>query len=223
MRRTPVYIVCSPRPAVGKTLIARALTEFLLLQRGAVIAFDLNLREPSLLDYLPAVTETALISDTFGQMALMDRLIVNDGVPKVVDLGFHAFDDFFKIIAEIGLMKEADRRGVDPIVLFIPDRDRSSSAAWAMLRETFPNAALVPVENEHVLWGPLPQGFGRVRPFRIAALPAFLKSIIGRLNFSFTHYLRTNKDQSSELHQWVRNNYTRFRELELNLILHKLG
>jgi hypothetical protein len=208
---------------VGKTLIARALTEFLLLQRGAVIAFDLNLREPSLLNYLPAVTETALISDTFGQMALMDRLIVNDGVPKVVDLGFHAFDDFFKIIAEIGLMKEADRRGVDPIVLFIPDRDRSSSMAWAMLRETFPNAALVPVENEHVLWGPLPQGFGRVRPFRIAALPAFLKSIIGRLNFSFTHYLRTNKDQSSELHQWVRNNYTRFRELELNLILHKLG
>jgi hypothetical protein len=201
----------------------RALTEFLLLQRGAVIAFDLNLREPSLLNYLPAVTETALISDTFGQMALMDRLIVNDGVPKVVDLGFHAFDDFFKIIAEIGLMKEADRRGVDPIVLFIPDRDRSSSMAWAMLRETFPNAALVPVENEHVLWGPLPQGFGRVRPFRIAALPAFLKSIIGRLNFSFTHYLRTNKDQSSELHQWVRNNYTRFRELELNLILHKLG
>ncbi|MBC8831916.1 hypothetical protein IAI13_36980, partial [Escherichia coli] len=49
------------------------------------------------------------------------------------------------------------------------------------------------------------------------------KSIIGRLNFSFTHYLRDNKDQSSELHQWVRTNYTRFRELELNLILHKLG
>ncbi|NGX98784.1 MAG: hypothetical protein G4V63_27335, partial [Candidatus Afipia apatlaquensis] len=57
----------------------------------------------------------------------------------------------------------------------------------------------------------------------VAALPAFLKSIIGRLNFSFTHYLRDNKDQSSELHQWVRTNYTRFRELELNLILHKLG
>ncbi len=53
MRRTTVYIVCSPRPAVGKTLIARVLTEFLLLQRGAVSAFDINLREPSLLNYLP--------------------------------------------------------------------------------------------------------------------------------------------------------------------------
>ena len=85
MRRTPVYIVCSPRPAVGKTLIARALTEFLVLQRGKVIAFDINLREPSLLNYLPRITETAAISDTFGQMALMDRLIVNDNVPKVVE------------------------------------------------------------------------------------------------------------------------------------------
>jgi len=92
-----------------------------------------------------------------------------------------------------------------------------------MLRATLPRTALVPVENEHVLWGPLPQGFEGVRPFKVAALPAFLKSIIGRLSFSFTHYLRTNKDQSSELHQWVRNNYTHFRELELNLILHKLG
>jgi hypothetical protein len=222
MRRTSVYIVCSPRPAVGKTLIARVLTEFLLLQRGAVSAFDINLREPSLLNYLPRVTETAAISDTFGQMALMDRLIVNDGVPKVVDLGFHAFDDFFKMIAEIGFMKEADRRDIDPVVLFIPDRDRASVVAWQMLRATFPDAAVIPVDNEHVLWGALPQAFAGVRPFRIAALPAFLKSIIGRLNFSFTHYLRDNKDQSSELHQWVRNNYTRFRELELNLILHKL-
>lgn len=119
--------------------------------------------------------------------------------------------------------KEADRRGVDPIVLFIPDRDRASIVAWTMLRDTFPNAALVPVENEHVLWGELPDTFGRVRPFKVAALPAFLKSIIGRLNFSFSQYLRSNKDQSSELHQWVRTNYTRFRELELNLILHKLG
>jgi len=26
-------------------------------------------------------------------MSLMDRLIVNDGIAKVIDLGFHAFDE----------------------------------------------------------------------------------------------------------------------------------
>ena len=44
MRRTPVYIICSPRPQVGKTLVARLLTEFLALKNnGVVTAFDINL------------------------------------------------------------------------------------------------------------------------------------------------------------------------------------
>jgi hypothetical protein len=129
MPHTLVYIVCSPRPLVGKTLIARLLSEFLLLKNGAVTAFDINLKEPSLLDYLPRITETAEVDDTFGKMALMDRLIVNDGVGKVIDLGFHAFDEFFKMSEEIGFMKEAARRGVAPIVLFVGDTDRASARA----------------------------------------------------------------------------------------------
>ena len=110
MSATPVYIVCSPRPLVGKTLLARLLSEFLLLKDGTVSAFDINLKEPSLLEYLPRVTETADVADTFGKMALMDRLIVHDGVAKVVDLGFHAFDEFFRMTSEIGFLKEAARR-----------------------------------------------------------------------------------------------------------------
>jgi hypothetical protein len=78
MRPTPVYIICSPRPLVGKTLIARLLSEFLLFKNGNVAAFDVNLKEPSLLEYLPNITETAEIDDTFGKMALMDRVIIND-------------------------------------------------------------------------------------------------------------------------------------------------
>ena len=131
MRRTPVYIICSPRPLVGKTLIARLLSEFLLLKNGTVSAFDVNLKEPSLLDYLPDITETAEIDDTFGKMALMDRLIVNDGVAKVIDLGFHAFDEFFRMTEEIGFIKEAARRGVAPVVLFVADTDRVSARGYA--------------------------------------------------------------------------------------------
>ena len=95
MSHTPVYIVCSPRPLVGKTLTARLLSEFLLLKNGTVTSFDINLKEPSLLEYLPDITETADVDNTYGKMQLMDRLIINDGVPKVIDLGFHAFYVFF--------------------------------------------------------------------------------------------------------------------------------
>ncbi len=59
------------------------------------------------------------------------------------------------------------------------------------------------------------------RLLRIAALPSFLKIYIDRLTFSFTDYLRNEKDSSTELHQWVRRNYLSFRELELSLILQK--
>ena len=219
MARTPVFIICSPRPLVGKTLIARLLTEYLLLKHGTVAAFDINLKEPSLLDFLPRVTETADVIDTFGKMQLMDRLIVNDGVGKVIDLGFHAFDEFFKMTGEIGFMKEAARRGVSPLILFVADTDRVSARAFPMLQQQIPPVALVTIDNEQIVRGELPPAFARGRVLRIAALPVFLKTYIDRLSFSFTGYLRNEKDSSTELHQWIRENYFSFRELELNLML----
>ena len=221
MRQTPVYIICSPRPLVGKTLIARLLSEFLLLKNGEVAAFDINLKEPSLLEYLPRITETAEVDNTFGKMALMDRLIVNDSVAKVIDLGFHAFDEFFKMTDEIGFMKEAVRRGVAPVILFVADTDRASAAGYSMLQQQIPPNALIAIDNEHVVRGELPAAMERGRVIRISALPVFLKTYIDRLNFSFTDYLRTEKDSSTELHQWIRRNYLSFRELELSLILQR--
>lgn len=219
MSRTPVYIICSTRPQVGKTLMARLLTEFLKLQRGDVVAFDVSLKEPSLLDFLPRLTETADINDTFGKMALMDRLIVHDETAKVIDLGYHAFDEFFQMTAEIGFAKEAARRGVAPIVLFMGDSDRASLRAYEMLQQQYPQRALYVVDNEQVLRGEVPRALGQGKMLHVAALPPFLKTYIDRLNFSFTGYLRSEHDSSTELHQWIRRNYFAFREIELGLLL----
>jgi hypothetical protein len=220
MRQTLVYIICSPRPLVGKTLIARLLSEYLALKNGEVVAFDVNLKEPSLLDYLPDITQTAEVGDTFGKMELMDRLIVNDGVPKVIDLGFHAFDEFFKMTEEIGFMKEAIRRGIGPVVLFVGDTDRVSARSYPVLQRQIPPTALVTIENEYVVRGELPEAFAQGKVLHIAALPNFLKTYIDRLSFSFTDYLRNEPDSSTELHQWIRRIYLSFRQLELGLILH---
>jgi hypothetical protein len=221
MHHTPVYIICSPRPLVGKTLLARLLSEFLLLKNGEAAAFDINLKEPSLLEYLPDITETAAVEDTFGKMSLMDRLIINDGVAKIIDLGFHAFDEFFKMTEEIGFIKEAARRGISPVILFVADTDRVSARGYPTLQQQVPATALVTVDNEYVVRGELPAAMAGGRVLRIAALPVFLKTYIDRLTFSFTDYLRTEKDTSTELHQWIRRNYLSFRELELSLILQR--
>src|SRR5437870_4679989 len=203
MSATPVYIICSPRPLVGKTLLARLLSEFLLLKDGRVSSFDINLKEPSLLEYLPKITETADVIDTYGKMQLMDRLIVNDGVAKVIDLGFHAFDEFFKMTDEIGFMKEAARRNVAPAILFVADTDRGSARAYPMLQQQVPPNALIVVDNEHVVRGELPAAMAQGRTLRISALPVFLKTYIDRFTFSFTGYLRSERDSSTELHQWI--------------------
>jgi hypothetical protein len=69
-----------------------------------------------------------------------------------------------------------------------------------------------------VVRGELPEAMGYGRVFSIAALPVFLKTYIDRLGFSFTTYLRNEKDTSTELHQWIRKNYFSFREIELSLV-----
>jgi hypothetical protein len=221
MPATPVYIICSPRPQVGKTLIARLLSEFLLLKNGNVAAFDINLKEPSLLEYLPRITETADIMDTFGKMQLMDRVIANDGVAKVIDLGFHAFDEFFKMTEEIGFLKEAVRRNVVPMVLYVGDADRFSTRGHETLRHQIPHANLITVDNEYVVRGELPEALSRGHTLRLSALPMFLRTYIDRQTFSFTDYLRQEKDSSTELHQWIRKNYYNFREIEMSLVLQR--
>jgi hypothetical protein len=197
MPATPVYIICSPRPQVGRTLIARLLCEFQLLKNGNVAAFDINLKEPSLFEYLPDITETGDIMDTVGKMQLMDRVVADDGVAKVIDLGFHAFDEFFKMSEEIGFMKEALRRNVAPMVLFIGDSDRVSMRGHTTLRHRVPHANLIIVDNEYVARGELPEALSRGHVLRISALPLFLKTYIDRLTFSFTDYLRQEKDSST--------------------------
>ncbi len=222
MSRTPVYIVCSPRPQVGKTLLSRLLVEFLLLQRHHARGFDINVKEPSLIDFLPDVTELADVIDIQGKMQLMDQLIVNDGLGKVVDLGYHAYDEFFRMIEEIGFMKEADRRGVDPIVMYMADADSRSGASFAKLKRTFTDYAIIPVDNEHVLQGEPPASYAGLHTLRIRALPPFLRTYIDRRSFSFTQFLRTDSDPSSELNQWIRTNYLKFREIQLNLVEYRL-
>src|ERR1700748_3821512 len=198
MSFTPVYIICSPRPLVGKTMVARLLSEFLLLKNGTVLSFDINLKEPSLLDYLPRITETAAIDDTYGKMQLMDRLIIDDGV-----------------------IKEAARRRIAPVILFVADADRVSRRSHEMLRRQIPRSALITIDNEFVARGELPPEMIEGRMLHIAALPMFLKTYIDRETFSFTDYLRQERDSSTELHQWIRRNYLSFRELALSLILQK--
>jgi hypothetical protein len=226
-RRTPIFIVASPRPRVGKTLFARALVEFFCAQRRPVSAFDVNPDEFALLEHLPAYTAASSLHDTRGEMALFDQLIMPDQVPKVVDLGHGLFDRFFAVMQAIDFSTEARRKAVVPMVLFVADPDQRARQGYAMLCDRFAELALVPVFNEAVPvvarysdnFPPAPRGGA---PVLIPAISPVVRSVVERPNFSFLSYASKTTDPTAELFDWTRRVFLIFRELEVRLLLGEL-
>jgi hypothetical protein len=227
-RRTPVFIVTSTRPRIGKTLVARALTEYFAAQNRPVAAFDVNPGEFKLIDHLPAYTAAASLDHTRGEIALFDQLVAGDDVAKVVDLGHMMFERFFAVVQQIDFMIEARRRGVAPIVMFVADPDDRARQGYALLASRFPDLPLVPVLNDHIpqfkpYHANFPPAGNGGEPVRIPALTPVVRSVVDRPNFSFIAYASKTSDKTSELFDWMRRVFIAFRELEVRLLLHEVA
>ena len=226
-RQTPIFIVTSSRPRVGKTLIARALIEFFCAQRRPVSAFDVNPDDFTLLDHLPGYTAAASIRDTRGEVALFDQLVMTDGVPKVVDLGHGLFGRFFTVMQQIDFTAECQRRAIVPMVLFLADTDERARQGYALLSARFPDLALVAVLNEvvpHIAryrdnFPPTRRGGA---PVIVPALTPVLRSVIARPGFSFVSYATNATDTTAELYDWTRKLFLAFHDLEVRLLLGRL-
>src|SRR5271155_1828509 len=140
----PLYIVTSPRPRMGKTLLARLLMDFLRDSGRPLVGFDLNPGEPLLAGRFPKLVWPVDIADTRGQMALFDRLLADTASTKVIDLGYGPFDQFFAVMREIGFVQEAWRRSIEPIVFYITDPAAATVRNYAELQRRLP-ASFVPV------------------------------------------------------------------------------
>jgi hypothetical protein len=226
--RNSVTIVASPRPRVGKTLVARLITDFHRHEGRPVVAFDVNSGEDTLVQFLPAQTSAASIADIRGQMALFDRLIADDGVSKVVDLGAESFTAFFALAGKIGFVEEARRRAVAPTVLFVMTPDRTAVEAYRHLYERFPALTLTPVHNE--ILGPARHRDkylfvgGATVELRLPLLTRSLRQAIETPPFSLADLLRGGEsevapDTRADLQSWVRRVFLEFRERELRILL----
>ncbi|HMF23681.1 MAG TPA: hypothetical protein VKG24_16350 [Pseudolabrys sp.] len=226
--RNSITIVASPRPRVGKTLLARLVTDFHRQESRSIAAFDLNFGERTLTQFLPEYATTATVRDISGQMALFDRLVVEDGTTKIVDLGHESFEFFFTLAHQIGFVEEAQRRSIAVAILFTVTPDQTSIEAYRKLRERFAQATLTPVHNE--ILGPAQHrdkyplaGGGQVM-MRIPVLAPGLRRYIETPPFSFADSNMSNAvcvplDVHAELQRWLRRIYLEFRELDLRILL----
>ena len=223
---TPLYIVASRHPRVGKTLIARLLIEFFRFSGRAPEGYDLDPREPTLAKYFPGLVWTMDIADTPGQMALFDRLVADAPRITVIDLGHGLFERFFGVMTEIGFEQEARRRGIEPVVLFITDSAPITARSYAELRRRLRLTTFVPVHNEAVAFMFIPQDFPPTRPecgvIRIPRLSPVVRGVIDRPGFSFGTYMDRQPGGPTEVHSWIGNIFAQFRDLELRLLIGEL-
>jgi hypothetical protein len=227
MQQRPLYIIASPRPRVGKTLIARLLIEFFRASNRPVFGYDLNPGEPALTGYFPNLVSTVNIADTRGQMALFDRLIADGRRTTVIDLGYGLFDQFFSVMGEVGFEEEARRRLIEPIVLFIGNLAPSTARTYAELQRRLPNTTFVPVHNESASFMFIKKDLPPTRPeygvVRIPCLSSTVRGAINRRGFSFAAHMANRPGNATEVHERIRAVFAQFRDLELRLLIGKLN
>jgi hypothetical protein len=87
-------------------------------------------------------------------------------------------------------------------------------------------ATFVPVHNESVSLMFAKQDFPGTRAecgfIRIPRLSPIVRGVIDRPNFSFAAYMTEQPGGPTEVHQWVSEIFTEFRELELRLLMGRL-
>lgn len=222
----PLYIIAAQHPRVGKTLIARLLTEYLRADGRPAAGYDLDPREPAYASLFPDMVSTVDISTTPGQMALFDRLLADSLRATVIDLGHGTTDQFFAVMAEIGFEREARRQWMQPVVLFIADSAPATAQAYAQFRSLLPKTTFVPVHNEAVAsmlveheFPPSRRDYGMLR---IPRLSPVVRGVIDRSGFSFAAYMGDQPGGPTEIHTWVANIFAQFRELELRLLIGEL-
>lgn len=228
--RTPLFIVCSPQVRVGRTLVARLLIDFFLMEDREVAGFDFDAEPPSLADFLPSHTTIAEVGDIQGQMALFDRLILPDHVAKIVDLAPASLQQFFNVMGQIDFIDAARGRGIEPVALYIATPEPIAQRVYAGLQKSLPELVLVPVYNEAIAEGqrarrnfPLSHHAVSV-PIQIPALPAHFYRYLEKPPFSFAGFRGTPPqdiplDSYLELLRWMKRVFVEFRELELRLLL----
>jgi hypothetical protein len=151
-----IYITASDQNRNGKTLLARLITDYLLLDGKDPFIIDTDSPDGPLRQFFPGRTVLAEFERMQGQMRLFDTILASPGRDYVVDLPQRHMHDFFKAVHELKFFAEAKAAGFRIIVFFVVDRTLASLKAAKTTFEEPGIDLFVPVKNENIgsLWPP---------------------------------------------------------------------
>ena len=180
-----VYIVASDQSRNGKTLLARLLADYLLLDGKDPFLIDTDAPEGPLRHFFPGRTALADFEKIQGRMTAFDTILAAPGRDYVVDLPQRHMLDFFIAVRELDFFAAAKAAGFRVIVFFIVDRATSSLRAAKDVYGEMGIDLFVAVKNEFVgsAW---PPGEGALV---IPILPRDVALAISEKRFSLRNFV----------------------------------
>jgi hypothetical protein len=181
-----IYIVASDQHRNGKTLLARLLVDYLMIDGRDPFVFDTDAPDGPLRSFFPGRTALADFAAITGQMKLFDTILVGTGRDYVVDLPARHTESFFAAERDLAFFAECKRLGFRVFLFFIVDQSFVSMKAAKALQH-YPNVDLfVPVRNMSVRssW---PEDDGALT---IPYLSAPIASAVGHKRFSFRAFVQ---------------------------------
>jgi hypothetical protein len=142
-----VHIVCSDQHRNGKTLLARLLVDFLMLDGRDPFCIDTDAPEGPLRAYFPGRTALADFAAITGQMKVFDTILAAPGRDYVIDLPARHTERFFQTARDLGFFAECAKLGFRVFVFYIVDNSFHSLKAAYALRDQGDFDLFIPVRN----------------------------------------------------------------------------
>ena len=186
-----IHIVASDANRNGKTLLARLITDYLLLDKRDPFLIDTDAPEGPLRHFFPGRTVLADFEKTPGQMKVFDTILGAPGRDYVVDLPQRNMLAFFTATAELNFWQEARAVGFRIFVYFIVDRASSSLRAAREIEQLVSADLFIAVRNDHVgsSWP------ASVPSLHLSAFPQHLSIEISDKRFSLSQFVLGDEQQ----------------------------
>ncbi|MBC8036455.1 MAG: hypothetical protein H7X89_04485 [Rhizobiales bacterium] len=182
-----VHIVCSDRHRNGKTLLARVLVDYLMLDGRDPFVIDAGFPDGPLRNYFPGRTALVDFETIPGQMKLFDTILGSPGRDYVIDLPSGQTENFFKASGELGFIGEARHQGFKIVVLFVVDQTPDSLKTAKTLEAGAQPDAMVLVRNGFV--GSTLVDISHRIVIDMPELDAHIAAFAGTRRFSFRGFL----------------------------------
>jgi hypothetical protein len=151
-----IHIVASDEFRNGKTLLARCLADYLMLDRRDPFLIDTDTPDGNLRDYFPGRTQLANFAKVQGQIKIFDAILASPGRDYVIDLTAKHTNDFLQDVAELNFFAEARKLEFRTFLFFIVDQKPSSATLARHLQKSADVDLFIPVINRFVgsTWTP---------------------------------------------------------------------